>query len=111
MAFNMETHEQVISHGHTMNKMAKCLSSNKSQCVVIFITNILMRTWETPLSHQVHAPLWKRSVSHGTMRAILIICPQFMGALLPDAFATFLHWNEVTVWMMSCGALVSSPES
>jgi len=34
-----------------------------------------------------------------------------MGALLPDAFATFLHGKEVTLWMMSCGALVSSPES
>jgi len=34
-----------------------------------------------------------------------------MGALLPEALATFLHKKEVTVWMMSCGALVSSPES
>ena len=46
-----------------------------------------------------------------TLSAILIICPQFMGALLPKALATFLHKKEVTVWMMSCGALVSSPES
>ena len=45
-----------------------------------------------------------------TLSAILIICPQFMGALLPKALATFLHKKEVTVWMMSCGALVSSPE-
>ena len=36
-----------------------------------------------------------------------------MGALLPEALATFLHGKEVTVWMMSmsCGALISSPES
>src|SRR5882724_7268267 len=34
-----------------------------------------------------------------------------MGALLPNYFATFLHGKEVTVWMMSCGALVSRPES
>lgn len=34
-----------------------------------------------------------------------------MRALLPDAFATFLHGKEVTLWMMSCGALVSSQES
>jgi len=46
-----------------------------------------------------------------SLRDILIIFPQFMGALLPDAFATFLHGKEVTLWMMSCGALVSSPES
>ena len=46
-----------------------------------------------------------------TLSAILIICPQFMGALLPEALATFLHKKEVTVWMMSCGALVSSQES
>jgi len=46
-----------------------------------------------------------------TLRDILIIRPQFMGALLPDALATFLHGKEVTLWMMSCGALVSVPES
>src|SRR5882672_1277390 len=46
-----------------------------------------------------------------TLSSILIICPQFMGALLPEALATFLHKKEVTVWMMSCGALVSSPDS
>src|SRR5882672_7662526 len=46
-----------------------------------------------------------------TLSAILIICPQFMGALLPEALATYLHKKEVTVWMMSCGALVSIPES
>jgi len=46
-----------------------------------------------------------------SLRDIFIIFPQFMGALLPDAFATFLHGKEVTLWMMSCGALVSSPES
>jgi len=46
-----------------------------------------------------------------SLRDILIIFPQFMGALLPDAFATFLHGKEVTLWMMSCGALISSPES
>jgi len=46
-----------------------------------------------------------------SLRDILIICPQFMGALLPNAFATFLHGKEVTLWMMSCGALVSSQES
>jgi len=34
-----------------------------------------------------------------------------MGALLPNDFATFLHGKEVTVWMMSCGALVSRAES
>ena len=34
-----------------------------------------------------------------------------MGALLPDALATFLHGKEVTLWMRSCGALVSVPES
>jgi len=39
------------------------------------------------------------------------MCPQFMGALLPDDFATFLHSKEVTVWMMSCGALILRPES
>ena len=45
-----------------------------------------------------------------TLRDILMIHPQFMGALLPNDFATFLHGKEVTVWMMSC-ALVSSPNS
>jgi len=39
------------------------------------------------------------------------MCPQFMGTLLPDDFATFLHSKEVTVWMMSCGALILRPES
>ena len=51
------------------------------------------------------------SESLATLWDILIICPQFMGALLPNDFATFLHRKEVTVWMMSCGALVSSPNS
>jgi len=46
-----------------------------------------------------------------TLSAFLITHPQFMGALLPNDFATFLHGKEVTVWMMSCGALVSRPES
>ena len=46
-----------------------------------------------------------------TLRDILIIFPQFMGALLPDAFATFLDGKVVTLWMMSCGALVSRQES
>ena len=46
-----------------------------------------------------------------TLRHILIIYAQFMGALLPNSFACSLHGKEVTVWMMSCGALVSSPES
>ena len=37
-----------------------------------------------------------------------------MGALLsllPEALSTFLCGKEVTVWMMSCGTLVSNPES
>jgi len=34
-----------------------------------------------------------------------------MGALLPNAFATFLHGKEVTLWMMSGVALISSQES
>src|SRR5882724_11306024 len=51
------------------------------------------------------------SESLATLWDILIICPQFMGALLPNDFATLLHGKEVTVWMMSCGALVSSPNS
>jgi len=34
-----------------------------------------------------------------------------MGALLANAFATFLHGKEVTLWMMSCGPLVLSQES
>jgi len=46
-----------------------------------------------------------------SLRDILIICPQFMGALLPNAFATFLHRKEVALWMMSCGALILSQES
>ena len=46
-----------------------------------------------------------------TLSAFLITHPQFMGALLPNDFATFLHEKEVTVWKMSCGALVSRPES
>ena len=46
-----------------------------------------------------------------TLRDILIICPQFMGALLPDVFATFLDGKEVTLWMMSCGVLISRQES
>jgi len=45
-----------------------------------------------------------------TLSAFLITHPQFMGALLPNDFATFLDGKEVTVWM-SCGALVSRPES
>ena len=45
-----------------------------------------------------------------TLSAILITHPQFMGALLPKGLSTFLHKKEVTVWVMSCGALVSSPE-
>ena len=39
ITFNLETLEQVINHGHTMNEMTKCLSSNQIQRVVIFITN------------------------------------------------------------------------
>ena len=46
-----------------------------------------------------------------TLRDILIICPHFMGPLLPDAFATFLDGKEVTLWMMSCGTLISRQES
>ena len=46
-----------------------------------------------------------------SLRDILIICPQFMGALLPNTFATFLHGKEVTLWMMSCGSLILSEES
>ena len=37
--FNMETLEQVINHGHAMEEMVQHLSSNKTQCVVILITN------------------------------------------------------------------------
>ena len=39
MVLNMETHEQVINHGRTVNDMAKHLSSIEARCVVIFITN------------------------------------------------------------------------
>jgi len=39
ISFNLETLEQVINHGHAMKEMAQHLSSNKTQCVVIFITN------------------------------------------------------------------------
>src|SRR5712664_3870642 len=39
ISFNLETFEQVINHGHAMNEMAQCLSSNKIQHVVIFIMN------------------------------------------------------------------------
>src|SRR5882724_2816968 len=46
-----------------------------------------------------------------TLRDILIICPLLMHAPLPNDFATFLHRKEVAVWMMSCGALVSSTNS
>jgi len=35
ITFNLETLEQVINHGHTMNEMAKHLSSNQIQHVVI----------------------------------------------------------------------------
>jgi len=33
-----------------------------------------------------------------------------MGGPFTHAFATFLHGKEVTLWMMSCGVLVSSQE-
>jgi len=39
ISFNLETLEQVVNHGHAMNEMAQRLSSNKTQRVVIFITN------------------------------------------------------------------------
>src|SRR5882724_4462130 len=39
ISFNLETLDQVINHGHAMNKMAQHLSSNKTQRVVIFIMN------------------------------------------------------------------------
>ena len=39
IVFNMETHEQVVNHGHAVNDIAKHLSSNDTQHVVIFITN------------------------------------------------------------------------
>ena len=39
MVFNMGTNEQVINHGCAVNDMAKHLSANDAQCVVIFITN------------------------------------------------------------------------
>src|SRR5882672_12690372 len=41
ISFNLETLEQFINHGHTMNEMAQCLSSNLVQHMVIFITNHL----------------------------------------------------------------------
>src|SRR5882672_3419576 len=41
ITFKLETLEQVVNHGHTINEMAQHLSSNKIQCVVIFITNHL----------------------------------------------------------------------
>src|SRR5882724_6965159 len=37
--FNMETHEQVINHGHAVNDMTKHHSSQDARHVVIFITN------------------------------------------------------------------------
>ena len=37
--FNMETLDQIVNHGHAMEEMVQHLSSNKTQCVVIFITN------------------------------------------------------------------------
>ena len=39
ITFNLETLEQVINHGHTMNEMAQHLSADKIQHVVIFIMN------------------------------------------------------------------------
>src|SRR5882672_6721515 len=39
ISFNLESFEQVVNHGHTMNEMAQCLSSNKIQHVVIIIMN------------------------------------------------------------------------
>src|SRR5467141_3863736 len=72
---------------------------------------IRMRTGVTSLSHQVHAPLWQRSVSHCHSECHLDHIPTVHGCPLPKALSTFLHGKEVTVWMMSCGALVSSPES
>jgi len=94
-----------------MNEMAQCLSSNKTQCVVIFITNYSDEDRGTSLSHQVHAPLWWRSVSSGHSEHLLDHTPTVHGCPLPNDFATFLHGKEVTVWMMSCGALISRAES
>src|SRR5882672_6249728 len=39
ISFNLETLEQVVNNEQAMSEMAQCLSSNKIQCVVIFITN------------------------------------------------------------------------
>src|SRR5882724_11540833 len=39
ISFNLETLEQVVNHRHAMNERAQHLSSNKTQCVVIFIMN------------------------------------------------------------------------
>jgi len=110
--FNMETHEQVINHGHAVNDMTKHHSSKDARHVVIFITNHCHDiSGDLFVSPGSCATVTEVSESLATLRDILIICPQFMGALLPNDFATFLHGKEVTVWMMSCGALVSSPNS
>lgn len=34
-----------------------------------------------------------------------------MDILLPSAMAAFLQGKEVTMWMISCGALVMNPAS
>jgi len=80
ISFNLETLEQVINPlGMPMNEMAQHLSSNKTQCVVIFIMNHSDEDRGTSLSHQVHVPLWWRSVSCGHSERLLDHTPTVHG--------------------------------
>src|SRR5882724_2415783 len=75
------------------------------------LPTILTRTGETSLSHQVLVPLWWRSVNHGHSEGHLDHICTVHGCPFTQCLCPFLHGKEVTVWMMSFGALVSSPES
>jgi len=91
----METHEQAINHWCAVNDMAKCLSSIEAQCVVIFITNhshdLSGDLFVSPGSCATVTEVW---LSHDQSEGHIDHMPQFMGALLPNAFATFLHGKE-----------------
>ena len=39
LIFNMGSHDQLVCHENTVIEMVNQLSSNRAQCVVIFITN------------------------------------------------------------------------
>ena len=95
---------------HPSHVVAKCLSSIETRHVVIFITNHSDEN-RGDLFVSPGSCATVIEVSYGQSEGHIEHMPPVYGCPFTNAFATFLHGKEVTLWMMSCGALVSSQES